>query len=890
MSTRPAALAESLEPRRLLAAVAWDGGGDGINWIDPLNWDTDSLPTAADDVTIDVATDPTIVLSEFQSVNSLTSSEDFVMAASLEVAAGQVADFDAAFSLAGGTFAYGTLDVSDATATVNNSGLNQLFGDVTLRGTLRLDQAAARLRVFGGLTLDGGTILLADQDAVLSFTGSLATTQDIDGNGGITSAVSEDAQEAKIELPRFKPVSIDTGVVIGGGDGNLRIGSSSGNSAVGHLRNYGTVLAGPGGQVVFNVDSLTNAGALRVTGGSMRARDLQNEPGGRALVDDGGGLTLLGRLDNLGTIEAESGGWVTFSGNYVASDIGDLRRTGGSVRFNGTLDNAGGVLDLVDLFEGPVEVSGGTVRGGTLDTGGVPLPVGSMRLADGVTLRGTLDVSRQGSEIRVDGGLTLDDAAVILGGAATTLVFDGGFQTLAGRGSVTSVAPADDFNSRRIVLHAGATLVVGPEIVIGGNSLQITSSGSGRTELFNQGLIRASGTMPLRLDVDRLSNIGTLATTDGGTLDVTPSVDGTLAIGGVVLLAGGGTLSTFQQVRILNANLVIEGTGNGFGGGLTATVGLHRIQGTLTLAEGASLDITPSGTLRLEGDVDLAPGARIYVDGSAGFAGNQGRAIRTAIGPGGESGQIVATGTVNLNNPDGGPVRLDAEVVGGFDPAQGERFDIISGSQILDDVDAFFGDTTPGGNLLLIGRDNTALYAEVGTGTPPPAPSVVDVQFDFETREAVVFTFNTNVSAFVSRSDVTLTNTTTGQVIDESAGRFDYGQAGDSAAFVFTGEVPDGNYQLVIDADDISNAAGQTLTDPIVFDFFVLAGDFNRDRSVNLSDFTILANNFGRGGRTFSQGDANYDEQVNLSDFTVLANRFGATLPPSAGDDEGGLF
>jgi len=35
------------------ATVTWDGGGDGINWTDPLNWDTDALPTAADDVDFD---------------------------------------------------------------------------------------------------------------------------------------------------------------------------------------------------------------------------------------------------------------------------------------------------------------------------------------------------------------------------------------------------------------------------------------------------------------------------------------------------------------------------------------------------------------------------------------------------------------------------------------------------------------------------------------------------------------------------------------------------------------------------------------------------------------------------------------------------------------------
>ena len=45
---------EFLERRELLAAVARDGGGDGVRWSDPLNWSNNVLPAAADDVTIDV--------------------------------------------------------------------------------------------------------------------------------------------------------------------------------------------------------------------------------------------------------------------------------------------------------------------------------------------------------------------------------------------------------------------------------------------------------------------------------------------------------------------------------------------------------------------------------------------------------------------------------------------------------------------------------------------------------------------------------------------------------------------------------------------------------------------------------------------------------------------
>ena len=32
--------------------IQWDGGGDGVNWSDPLNWDSNNIPSVTDDVFI----------------------------------------------------------------------------------------------------------------------------------------------------------------------------------------------------------------------------------------------------------------------------------------------------------------------------------------------------------------------------------------------------------------------------------------------------------------------------------------------------------------------------------------------------------------------------------------------------------------------------------------------------------------------------------------------------------------------------------------------------------------------------------------------------------------------------------------------------------------------
>ena len=186
------------------------------------------------------------------------------------------------------------------------------------------------------------------------------------------------------------------------------------------------------------------------------------------------------------------------------------------------------------------------------------------------------------------------------------------------------------------------------------------------------------------------------------------------------------------------------------------------------------------------------------------------------------------------------------------------------------------------------------------------APTVDNFLFDFDSgpKDQQFFVDFDEENFGLTAGDFQVRNLTTGTNLP--SGAFDLLDAGtglnDLVYDPTAGNdvLPDGNYRVRLPAGVATDAAGNPNAAFDGFDFF-LAGDFTRDRSVNLSDFTVLANGFGDSGATFTGGDATYDGNVNLSDFTVLANAFGRSLPAPAfpggpgvlfgddGDDNGRL-
>ena len=98
--------------------VMWDGGGDGSSWSDTRNWSTDILPTANDDVLIDVAGNSTVThASGSTTIRSLLCAESFVLSGgTLSVV--ETAQFNGSLSMSAGTLSgAGTVAVTSLTWT-----------------------------------------------------------------------------------------------------------------------------------------------------------------------------------------------------------------------------------------------------------------------------------------------------------------------------------------------------------------------------------------------------------------------------------------------------------------------------------------------------------------------------------------------------------------------------------------------------------------------------------------------------------------------------------------------------------------------------------------------------------------------------------------------------
>ncbi|HEY7116209.1 MAG TPA: hypothetical protein VH475_06475 [Tepidisphaeraceae bacterium] len=175
--------------------------------------------------------------------------------------------------------------------------------------------------------------------------------------------------------------------------------------------------------------------------------------------------------------------------------------------------------------------------------------------------------------------------------------------------------------------------------------------------------------------------------------------------------------------------------------------------------------------------------------------------------------------------------------------------------------------------------------AFVGWATPqvPPGPNVISAEYLYAAPKPTLrLKFTRDVSPSLDVSDLRLRDARTGVDLPLTGVTLHYDPAAFTADFVFNaGPPPDGNYHgTVLASPGLTDRNGNPMAADFSFDFYVLAGDANRDRTVDFADLTTLAQNYNTTGKNFAQGDFDYDGDADFADLVILAQRYDTTLMP----------
>lgn len=421
-----------LEDRLTPTLNVWTGrAGDGL-WSNENNWSEFRTPTAADDAIINSNVTVTHNTGD-DTVHSLAISTGAI----LNLTGGSITDpttldaptGDSHFNLAGGTLSGATVSAGSIVFVSSSGGT---LDGVTLAGTLDLTTNVSA-RVTGGLTLNGGTVLLGSSTGnygVLSFDGG---SQTLGGTGTVVFGTSfSDFLQAG--PTSGSALTIGPNVLVRGATGSVGYSVDWGGPTDVSVTLRGTIDADTaGGSITVLNDTNYSSGTL--TGGTWEST--------------AGALRLPGQpvTTNAATVVLDGPSAGIFSDAGTTDALVDLQANAaaGSLTVNGrTLTTAGAFVNFGTLTVGP----GGTLTlpaGAAVDIQG-GLLAGTGTIHADVTNSGTVDPGPGIGALTIAGNYTQTAAgtlAVEIGGLNAGTDFDqlnvAGSVRLDGRLSVNLV-------------------------------------------------------------------------------------------------------------------------------------------------------------------------------------------------------------------------------------------------------------------------------------------------------------------------------------------------------------------------------------------------------------------------------------------------------------------
>ncbi len=542
------------------------------------------------------------------------------------------------------------------------------------------------------------------------------------------------------------------------------------------------------------------------------------------------GTLTIGNEEGSGTYNLNGGTLTTGYEQIGAGGVAQFTQSGGAQTISNNLLISGGDLEestvpaMLSIDSGATQVNGSAYVGGSASSSG---NAGYVFIAGGsLTVSGTLDIyaSENSNVVSLSSG-ALTAGFINVNQSPGDLSWTGGTLTLTNQQVDLSNGSDPTFNSilfgNTLTLNSGMTLVdtsntaTGAEYLYGSASQITQNTGSSNSSVY--------------LLLGNVSGSGAAAqyALNGGNLGVDEALVGDIGTytggngAGVINQSGGNAAYGYIEIGYNS-----PGSYNQTGGTLAAIfdeyVGAYLGTGTLTIGQGATND-TSTLVVGTSGSVTMNGGSL-----TSSVTTNNGPFVEN--GGTSQLGALSGIGTITV----GGAGQSASMSVTQFTQQK-----IAVGSQGLFSV-------APNS-----GSDNSVVVLNVtGTG-----------QFDLANNHMFI----------------------------------DYGTGSDPAATI-AGYLKSGYNGGHWNGPGIISTVAQTATNGHLYGLgwadgkdgvvkslssgeleikYTLLGDANLDGSVNGSDFSILAANFGLGVTNWDQGNFLFSSSVNGSDFSALATNFG---------------
>ena len=525
---------------------------------------------------------------------------------------------EAAGSLSVGNGQSGTWK-NEGTIRIKPGGRLTLFGDITVDdiGTV-IDEGAAQVVLAGVLDNTGRTLDL----------NSLGLTVPLSINGGeirggrITSSGLGSLGFIPGIDAHLNGVTVATNLTVQGGAGGPRIFVSNGLTL-----DNATLTMQEGAAMYFQGanQSLSGTGSI-VTPDRPQTSAITNITGSELIIGEGITIrngtspvreTVLDFKENRGTIIAEApnslmsigrasawqnkglirvlDGTVSFSGNYTATDIGNVELVGGEVVLQGNLQNAGGVLSQ-NSSTGTWKFRGQVTGGRVASSGGITANLGGN--FDGVTLAGPALVSDASGvttgNFSIRNRLTLDQSSIVvpsgrmIGITDHPVLIDGAGEIVLD--GVTSNTLIQTYNGSELTVGSGVTIRTGPN---GGGTISRST-----LPVMNQGTISAETKDKSLIVSGTVSNTGLLQSKNGSQLRIDSN-----------------GFTNQGEMRLADGRITIVGNSfaNGVGGVVTGKGDLE-LAGTPLTNFGQLSPGLPLGQLAVRGSLVMQPSSSVLIE------------------------------------------------------------------------------------------------------------------------------------------------------------------------------------------------------------------------------------------------------------------------------------